>query len=310
MAPTVFPIAKSPPFEWRWYYAIPIVLLSLGLLFPLILSYWPGQVWFEVTPAGLTIRGSIYGRTVPTAQIRLDGTRRLTTNDTPGIYPKWRTNGTGARDYSAGWFKLNDGRKALLFVTDWSRTIVVPTTAGYDMVLSPEEPDALVAAIASPPQPAEAPRKFPLASAPARDWEFFDLIPWLPSILVPLVIAGVFIPLLLASRKVKFELSDGSLRIKGDLYGRTIPISDLRIAEASIIDMKTHPTFGRMLRINGVGLPNYLSGWFRPKGGGRALLFVTDQTRVVAVPTTAGYELLVSPAAPEAFLTTLQGGSA
>ena len=134
----------------------------------------------------------------------------------------------------------------------------------------------------------------------------FDLIPWLPLILAPLVIVPVLILVLTAGRRVRFELDDDALKVRGDLYGRTIPRSDLRVAEASVIDMKGHPTFGRMLRTNGIGLPNYLSGWFRPKGGGRALLFVTDRTRVVAVPTTAGYELLLSPADPDGFVAALR----
>jgi len=281
------------------------VVVALPSLVALLIVLWPNHVRFEVTEAGLTVRGSVYGRTIPAAAIQLDGTRRLTVDDTPGIYPSRRTNGIGLPDYLAGWFRLNDGRSALLFVTDWARTIVVPTTAGYDIVLSPDDPDALVASVKAPP-PGSAPRIFPLAVAPVRGWDQFDPIPWLAFVLTPVLTVALFTPLMFAGRRVRFELGDDSLRIRGDLYGRTIPRSVLRVADASVIDMKGHPTFGRMLRTNGIGLPNYLSGWFRPHGGGRALLFVTDQTRVVTVPTTAGYQLLLSPADPDGFLVALR----
>ena len=188
-------------------------------------------------------------------------------------------------------------------MTDWSRTVVVPTTSGYDLVLSP---DALVAAVKAPAANS-AFRKFPLAKAPVRAWNASDLILTLLGFIVPPLVSLALLALLMnAGRRVRFELSDDALRIRGDLYGRTIPRSVLQVAQASVIDMKGHPTFGRMLRTNGIGLPNYLSGWFRPHGGGRALLFVTDRARVVAVPTTAGYQLLLSPADPDGFLATLQ----
>ena len=73
-----------------------------------------------------------------------------------------------------------------------------------------------------------------------------------------------------------------------------------------MIDLRASARFGRMLRINGIGLPGYASGWFRPSGGGRALLFVTDRAEVVALPTALGYTLLLSPADPSAFLTALK----
>ncbi len=309
LALRVFPIAGSHRSKWGRLFVLTGAAIVLPSLVALLVVLWPNHVRFEVTSAGLRVRGSVYGRSIPATAIRLDGTRRLTVDDTPGIYPNRRTNGIGLPDYLAGWFRLNDGRSALLFVTDWSRTIAVPTTAGYDLVLSPDAPDALVAMVKAPAAAGSAPGIFPLATAPARGWDASDLLPWLAFVLVPLVTVALLAPLLFAGRRVRFELGDESLRIRGDLYGRTIPRSDLQAAGAAVIDIKRHTTFGRMLRTNGIGLPNYLSGWFRPHGDGRALLFVTDQTRVVAVPTTAGYQLLLSPADPEGFLAALRGGS-
>ncbi len=38
---------------------------------------------------------------------------------------------------------------------------------------------------------------------------------------------------------------------------------------------------------------------------GSLLLFVSDRTRVVRIPTTLGYTLYLSPAAPESFLKAI-----
>ena len=41
--------------------------------------------------------------------------------------------------------------------------------------------------------------------------------------------------------------------------------------------------------------------------GEKALVYMTDRTRAVYVPTTAGYSVLVSPADPEAFVSAVRG---
>ena len=56
----------------------------------------------------------------------------------------------------------------------------------------------------------------------------------------------------------------------------------------------------------GTGLPGYQSGWFRLRNGERALLYLTDRTRAVYVPTTAGFSVLLSPAEPDRFIAALQ----
>lgn len=56
----------------------------------------------------------------------------------------------------------------------------------------------------------------------------------------------------------------------------------------------------------GTGLPGYQSGWFRLANGERALLYLTDRSKAVHVPTTLGYSLLLSPDDPDAFLSALK----
>ena len=106
-------------------------------------------------------------------------------------------------------------------------------------------------------------------------------------------------------RRIVFEWSPDGLRILGP-YGRRFRREELSVKEARRVDLKTDPSFRSMIRTNGIGMPGCLVGWCRFKGGNKGLAFVTDRTRVIAVPTTLGYTLLLSPAAPEAFLAALQ----
>jgi hypothetical protein len=102
---------------------------------------------FEVSPAGLRLQGDWYGRTIPSGQIRGQAAQRVDFAAEPGLTPKWRTMGTGLPGYQAGWFRLRNGEKALLYLTDRSRAVYVPTTAGYSLLLSPADPDRFLSAI-------------------------------------------------------------------------------------------------------------------------------------------------------------------
>jgi hypothetical protein len=102
---------------------------------------------FEVSPAGLELHGDWYGRSIPSGQIRGQDAKRVDFATEPDLAPKWRTMGTGLPGYQAGWFRLKNGEKALLYLTDRSRAVYVPTTAGYGLLLSPADPDRFLSAV-------------------------------------------------------------------------------------------------------------------------------------------------------------------
>jgi hypothetical protein len=49
--------------------------------------------------------------------------------------------------YQGGWFRLENGESGLLYLTDWQRVAVVPTTDGYTLLLSPADPEGFLAAL-------------------------------------------------------------------------------------------------------------------------------------------------------------------
>ena len=65
---------------------------------------------------------------------------------------------------------------------------------------------------------------FPIAPANVR-----ALWLLLPVVLIPLLIAAVVVTKSVRGmRGARFDVSDQGLRLSGDFYGRTIPVSDLR----------------------------------------------------------------------------------
>jgi len=89
------------------------------------------------------------------------------------------------------------------------------------------------------------------------------------------------------------------------MYGRMIPVGDLRQSEARAVDLRTDRGLQPVRRTMGTAVPGYRAGWFRLRDGEKALLYVTDPSRVVYVPTRKDYAVLVSVADPQAFLGAL-----
>jgi hypothetical protein len=307
--PQVFPIARCSPAT-LWFICGLLAFLAAVPLSLVVVSYWPWSGRFLVSTEGLKIEGSIYGREFDMPVLRVSEARRLSALDTPAYWPAWRTNGIGLPGYQAGWFQLNNQTKALLFVTDWSRSVIVPTEEGFTLLLSPDDPemflDALRAAALAPRRarsPDDPTQTFPFTARPPSRREI--TLPVALAMLLPVMI-GVPVGLLAwTCRRISFEWSPQGLRIRGP-YGRRFRREELNVKEARRVDLKTDPSFRRMIRTNGIGMPGCLAGWCRFKGGSKGLAFVTDQTRVVAVPTSLGYTLVLSPQDPEAFLAALQ----
>ena len=109
-----------------------------------------------------------------------------------------------------------------------------------------------------------------------------------------------------SSRHVRFELDQAGLKIKGDMYARFIPGSSLLIDQIASLHLGRDVNYRLKWRTNGVGLPGYSSGWFKLKNGEKALAFVTDQTRVVRIPTRDGYSVLMSVTEPDKFIQACQ----
>jgi hypothetical protein len=96
---------------------------------------------------GLKIVGDVYGRTIPARELIADQARALDLTLDRDHALALRTNGVGLPGYRSGWFRLRNGEKALVFVTDARRVVYIPTRAGYSVLASVVEPDRFVEAL-------------------------------------------------------------------------------------------------------------------------------------------------------------------
>jgi hypothetical protein len=119
-------------------------------------------------------------------------------------------------------------------------------------------------------------------------------------------IAALFGYLAFSSRHVRLEVTEGELRIRGDICGRTVPATSVVVDEVKALNLTHDTAYGLKWRTYGAGLPGYSSGWFRLMNGEKALVYVTDPTRIIYIPTRDGYSVLMSVAEPEKVKERLQ----
>lgn len=302
MEPQVFPIARGSAAPIWFCGIIAGLTLSLGLFLGSFFFFGSRIVTLEVAAAGVRANGDVYGRFIPMAALRTGEARALDLGAEPAYAPAGRTNGLGLPNYHSGWFRLANHADALLFVTDWSHAVLVPTTENFDLVVSPADPPSFLSALK---EPADSVKTFPLAAPPSSlmspmSWGLF-----VAAILLPFGLAGLLGYIAYSIRNVEFIVSSDELRIRGDLFGRRIPRSILHVKDAEIVNLKTDKSRRPYLRTAGVGLPGYNSGWFRLNDRSKGLLFLSDYTRAVCIPTDDGYTVVISPADPEGFVTAL-----
>lgn len=101
-------------------------------------------------------------------------------------------------------------------------------------------------------------------------------------------------------------ITDDGLIIKNAIfYGRNIPKDKIIIEKVKKVNLKEDRQLTPTMRTNGIGLPGFLSGWFRLKNKEKALLFVTDREKVLYIPTRQNYSVLLSVADPDDMLNKM-----
>jgi hypothetical protein len=99
---------------------------------------------------GVAVDGPIYGASYSREAIDVDGARTVDLSGADAdLKPTKRTNGMGLSNLRYGWFVLANGERALLALSHESRAVYVPTREGHSLLVSPEDPDAFLAALRS-----------------------------------------------------------------------------------------------------------------------------------------------------------------
>lgn len=136
---SVFNIAPAPA-KALWFLGIICCLLAALLaLFIYLIIAARGSYTFTLSDSELQIANGPHGRTIPYSQLDLQHAGVIDLNTRPEYRPKWKTGGTSLPGFHAGWFKLKNGSKSLVFVTERDNVVYLPTTEGFSILLSVDE---------------------------------------------------------------------------------------------------------------------------------------------------------------------------
>lgn len=126
------------------------------------------------------------------------------------------------------------------------------------------------------------------------------------SAFIALLTIGIFGYIGMTMNHMYVEAGPDKVKFRIPMYSRTINRSDIVQDRIKVLNLNQAGSPRLGMRTNGIGLPGFQGGWFRLKGGGKVLTAITDRTKVVLIPTTLGYDVMVSAKAPEALVASLK----
>lgn len=121
-----------------------------------------------------------------------------------------------------------------------------------------------------------------------------------------IVIAVLAVGLGAAFFRRRVALAGNVLDVCSTMYRRRVPVAQLRLDQAEVVDLQRDRRYGIRVKTNGYSMPGFYSGHFRLQGGGKGFALVTDRARVLALPVSDGSTLLLSVDRPQALLDALR----
>lgn len=130
-------------------------------------------------------------------------------------------------------------------------------------------------------------------------------VPWWLMIIfgTALLPAGLFS--MLAHRSIR--LQGDTLEVAGALiFFRNLPVTELALDKARVLDLGEHTEFKPMLQLGGFALPGFSAGHYLLRNRTRAFCLLTTRRNVLLLPQRNGKSILVSPEKPQALLDALR----
>ena len=120
-----------------------IFLFAMAALFGYF-TYGAFYSTVTIDTGNLHVNVPIYSQTIPLESIDAELSKVVDLNQSSEFNLSIRTNGLGVPGYQLGWFERASGGQIYAVLTDRSSVVYLPTTEGYALLLSIEEPDAFL----------------------------------------------------------------------------------------------------------------------------------------------------------------------
>lgn len=130
-------------FEPSFWFAVILLLLTVGVFAWFLVGQQHSLL--AISDQGLRLKVPMYGRVIPTQAVVFAQIQPVTLDRQSPYRLKWRTNGLSVPGYDLGWFSTFGGGKVLAAITKTDQVIAIPTTKGYTLLVSVEQPDQVTA---------------------------------------------------------------------------------------------------------------------------------------------------------------------
>jgi len=148
-------------FACLWWFTADTVFAGWALLLGTVISAATAAVFVReaylarsrtvtVRDQTLRVRKILRDLVAPLKRLRIDNAELISISDGSPLHPTFRSYGIHIADYRAGWFRLRNGDSAFLILSDRSRVVHLPTRDGYRLLLSIDQPEALLNALQKP----------------------------------------------------------------------------------------------------------------------------------------------------------------
>lgn len=166
---TRFAVAPAPAWRllWLWVPMLAVAALivvttlqsaqrtphELGLTLPFlaVLTAVLSAAFFRrrilLRGCELEVVSTFYRKRVAVDALQLEQARVVDLAEHGNLSPTIKTNGYGMPGFKSGHYRLRDRRKAFCLLTDTSRVLYLPLRDGSALVISPEKPRELLAAL-------------------------------------------------------------------------------------------------------------------------------------------------------------------
>lgn len=132
-------ITQREPMLWL---VLPVLVASLALL-----AWMLRRTRVTLDAGNLVIAAGMLTRRVAVADLVLDKARIVDLREHRELRPLLKVFGTSLPGHTSGHFRLHDRRAAFVLVTDRSRVLVLPERSGKTLLLSLQQPQALLDAL-------------------------------------------------------------------------------------------------------------------------------------------------------------------
>ncbi len=104
----------------------------------------------------------------------------------------------------------------------------------------------------------------------------------------------------------RLALSSDALDVKTSFYSRIVPLSELKLDQARVVDLHERTEFKPATKTNRYSVPGFHSGHFHLRNKEKAFVAIAGERRALWLPTVNNVGLLLQPQQPDALLKRLR----